>query len=205
MENIIYVIESGDTLSKIAQKFNIDMNIIARYNGISNMDNIEAGHILRIPQNYDENVYVIRSGDTLFGIAKRYCTTVEELVRLNDISDPNVITAGESIKLPNSSCANIHIVKEGDTLYSIAKMHNTIPEIIADINEIEDQDNLTVGQILLISDEETEPDKYMVRKGDKLWKIAERFNVPVTELINLNKLCDPDKLKEGQIIVIRIL
>ena len=98
-----------------------------------------------------------------------------------------------------------NIVKEGDTLYSIAKMHNTIPEIIADINEIEDQDNLTVGQILLISDEETEPDKYMVRKGDKLWKIAERFNVPVTELINLNKLCDPDKLKEGQIIVIRIL
>lgn len=200
MENIIYVIEPGDTMAKIAQKFNTDMNIIARYNGIPDLDHIEAGRILRIPQNFEENVYIIRPGDTLTKIARQYCTTVQELVQLNELSDPDVITAGESLKLPNEGCDNIHIVKEGDTLYALAKLYDTTPEALADLNGIEDPDRLVIGQLLRIPGENYMSDmqEYTVRSGDRLWKIAQKFNVTVSDLINWNRMCNPDYLVPGQ-------
>ncbi|HJB83639.1 MAG TPA: LysM peptidoglycan-binding domain-containing protein [Candidatus Mediterraneibacter intestinavium] len=100
---ITYVIQSGDTLSGIAARYGTTVSELTRLNGISDPDRIYAGNTLKVPESgASYQTYTIRSGDTLNGIAARYGTTVSELAKLNDISDPDRIYAGNTIRIPSS-------------------------------------------------------------------------------------------------------
>ena len=206
MENTIYVVEPGDTLEKIAKKFGTDVNTIARYNGIADINDIKAGQILRIaPKSANKAEYTVRKGDTLYNIAKMWGTTAEKLAELNNIKNPDKLEIGRIIKLPYDSGDDIYIVKKGDTLFDIAKMYNTTPDAIADLNGIADINSIEPGQILKIptGDYMTAINRYTVRNGDSLWKIAKRFGTTVVDLINLNKLTTPDLIYPGQILILR--
>lgn len=102
---IYYTVESGDTLSEIARKYNVTVESIASENNISNPNVIYVGQRLVIQTiRYDTHatgntIYQIRYGDTLSQIAQRYDTTVSELVRLNDIQNPNLIYVGEKLRI----------------------------------------------------------------------------------------------------------
>lgn len=98
---ITYVIQPGDTLSGIAQKYNTTVNALAKLNGISDPDKIYAGRTIRVPENGSSGpvYYTIRPGDTLSGIAQKYGATVSALTRLNGISDPDRIYAGDRIRI----------------------------------------------------------------------------------------------------------
>ena len=100
---ITYVIQSGDTLSGIAARYGTTVSELTRLNGISDPDRIYAGNTLKVPESVASyQTYTIRSGDTLSGIAARYGTTVSELAKLNGISDPDRIYAGNTIRIPAS-------------------------------------------------------------------------------------------------------
>ncbi len=206
MENTIYVVEPGDTLEKIAKKFGTDVNTIARYNGIADVNNIKVGQILRIaPKSVEKAEYTVQKGDTLYNIAKMWGTTVDKLAELNGIRNPDKLEVGRIIKLPYEGGDDIYIVKKGDNLFDIARMYNTTPEALADFNGITDPDSIEPGQILRIpgSDYMSGLDRYTVRSGDSLWKIAQRFGTTVVDLINLNKLTNPDLIYPGQILILR--
>lgn len=102
---VYYTVKSGDTLSEIANEYNVTVKSIAVENGISNPNIIYVGETLRIETvRYNvhatgSTIYLIRYGDTLSEIAQRYGTTVNELVRLNDIQNPNLIYVGEKIRI----------------------------------------------------------------------------------------------------------
>ena len=101
---ITYVIQPGDTLSGIAQRFGTSVRTLAELNGISDPDKIYAGNTIRVPENGSSGgsapvYYTIRTGDTLSGIALKYGTTVSALARLNGISDPDKIYAGDRIRI----------------------------------------------------------------------------------------------------------
>ncbi len=101
---ITYVIQPGDTLSGIAQRFGTSVRTLAELNGISDPDKIYAGNTIRVPENGSSGgsapvYYTIRPGDTLSGIALKYGTTVSALARLNGISDPDKIYAGDRIRI----------------------------------------------------------------------------------------------------------
>ena len=99
-----------------------------------------------------KNIYIIKKGDSLYQIAKKYNTTVEEIKKTNNLSSNNLSIGKELIipKVTNSEITipeNTYTVKKGDTLYKIAKEYNT------SINEIKSINNLTsnllnIGQIL---------------------------------------------------------
>ena len=171
MENTIYVVEPGDTLEKIAKKFGTDVNTIARYNGIADVNDIKVGQILRIaPAPVEKAEYTVQKGDTLYNIAKMWGTTVEKLAELNGIRNPDKLEVGRVIRLPYDGGDDIYIVKKGDTLFDIAKMYNTTPEALADYNGITDINSIEPGQILRIPgrDYMSALDKYTVRSGDSL-------------------------------------
>lgn len=101
---IDYIVKPGDTLSQIAQNYNTTVNVLAQANNIQNPDLIYPGQVIKIykaSNDYHSNpVYIVRPGDILSQIALNYNTTVNELVHLNNIQNPNLIYPGQIIKLP---------------------------------------------------------------------------------------------------------
>lgn len=98
----IYIVQRGDTLNKIATQFGTTAIAIAKENNIRNINLIYIGQRLIIPTNrYDLNhtLYKIQWGDTLWSISRRYGVSIATIVRLNRIQNPNLIYAGNVIKI----------------------------------------------------------------------------------------------------------
>ncbi|MFD1606161.1 LysM peptidoglycan-binding domain-containing protein [Oceanobacillus luteolus] len=94
-----YIVKAGDTLSKIAQQFNTTVKIIQAANNISNPNFIRVGQVLTIPNAANPVYYTVKSGNILSGIARKCNTTVAELVRLNNITNVNVIQIGQKLRV----------------------------------------------------------------------------------------------------------
>lgn len=102
-KEIEYKVKKGDTLSKIALLYHIPLGDLANYNHIANPNKIYINQIIRIPQTKNNsnpsNYYIIKKGDTLSKIAKENNTTVENLAKINQIQDPNLIYVGQKLKI----------------------------------------------------------------------------------------------------------
>ena len=98
--------------------------------------------------------YVVRSGDTIELIAGRFGVSVEDIVAANNLTDPDLIRAGDILIIPGASAPSpepgVHIVRPGETLYGIALMYGTTVDAIARANGIVDPNFIHVGQRLII-------------------------------------------------------
>lgn len=102
-KNIIdYVVKRGDTLYAIATRYNTTVRSIAGINDLKNPNIIFPGQILKIASTGNKFFsYIIKPGDTLYGLSKSYGITVAELAQINNIKNPNLIFAGEKLLIPN--------------------------------------------------------------------------------------------------------
>ena len=108
--------------------------------------------VKEITVNNTENTYTVKSGDTLSGIANRYGTTYQELARINNIANPNLIHVGQVIKI-NKNTETTYTLKSGDNLSKIASKYNTTWQKLYEKNKgvIGNNPNLIkVGQVLKI-------------------------------------------------------
>ena len=99
-----YIVQAGDTLSEIAQRFGTTYQHLAAINGISNPDIIHVGDRIVIDgivsaQSSDDEYYTIQPGDTLSGIASTYGTTWKWLAEVNGIDTPDLIHPGTTIRV----------------------------------------------------------------------------------------------------------
>lgn len=146
-----------------------------------------------------KNTYTVKAGDTLWSIARRFNTTVEDLMKYNNLSS-DVITVGTILTIPTTTDSsinlnsNLYVVKAGDTLWNIAKRYNTTVENLMMMNNL-NTDLITIGQRLMVPNKNV----YVVKAGDTLWNIAKRNNTTVENLMMLNNL-NTDLIKPGQII-----
>lgn len=106
-----YTVKKGDTLSGIAKKYGTTVNSLVRLNGIKNRDLIYLNQKLKIYSNSGDSsssyenscgkiLYTINYGDTLSSLALKYQSSVSDIVKINNISNPNLIYAGEQIRIP---------------------------------------------------------------------------------------------------------
>ena len=159
--NISYIVQKGDNLYTISKKYNIFIEDLKNYNNLTN-DNISVNQILKIPKtssivtpSEDEvinegSVYVVQKGDTLYSIAKKFNTTVENIKNINSIIG-DILTIGMNLLIPTSTLSDIiiHTVKNGDSLWSLANKYNTTVDAIKKLNNLV-SDLLIEGQDLQV-------------------------------------------------------
>lgn len=149
--------------------------------------------------------YTVQTGDTLYGIAKQFGTTVDEIKRLNNLSS-NVITKGQVLTIKeDTTVPNTYVVVKGDSLYTIGKKFGVSPEELMRFNNLS-SNILQIGQVLKIPTKNEgiitpENITYTVVKGDSLYTISKKYGITVDELMRYNNLSST-ALQIGQILKI---
>ena len=147
--------------------------------------------------------YVVKSGDSLWGIATKYNTTVDAIKSLNKLTSNN-LSVGQVLQLPGTSTpstGSTYTVKSGDSLWAIANRYNTTVNAIKTLNNLKTE-QLYVGQILQLPTSSGTPSTgstYTVKSGDSLWSIANRYNTTVDTIKSLNGLTS-NSLSIGQVL-----
>lgn len=172
-----YTVQAGDSLYKIARKFNITINEIKRINGLNN-NLLSVGQQLKVPNknsnsssdsNSDSNtnpnsdlgntadaspsnwaIYTVKKGDSLYKIATQFHTTADKIRQINRLSS-NTLYIGQGLKVPNNS----------------GNSSNTQPSNSTD----DDEDQLII---------------YTVKAGDSIYMLAWIYNTSVSSIQSLN-------------------
>lgn len=199
-----YIVKSGDSLWSIGKKFGLSVNQLKDLNNLS-YDNLSVGQKLLIKDTSSSDdvgvYYTVSTGDTLYGIAKKYDLSVDELKKINnlitnDLSVGQKLLVGGMEEVLENSEYDTYIVKSGDNLYSIARKYGTTVDNLKFINRLS-SNLLSVGQSILVPKSSLK--MYVVESGDTLYKIAMDNNISVTDLINLNELTTTN-LSIGQVL-----
>ncbi|KRM52329.1 LysM peptidoglycan-binding domain-containing protein [Ligilactobacillus araffinosus] len=151
-----YTVKSGDTLSSIATRFNTTYQDLARLNNIASPYVIYPNQVIKIKgdntvANNTSNsatTYVVKSGDTLSGIANKFGTSYQSLASLNGISNPNYIYVGERLKVKGYVSTRAYKVTYGDTLSGISNKLGVSVSYLAQKNGINNANLIFVGETL---------------------------------------------------------
>ena len=199
---IVYTVSKGDTLYKIANEYGISVDKLIEYNNLAST-NLSVGQRILIPTELDTSLYdtyVVQPGDSLYRIAIKYNTNVENLMSINNLSS-NLLNIGQNLLVPKIESiqeAFDYVVKVGDSLYSIANKYNTTVDEIKSINNLTNN-VLNVGQTLKIPSKDQIT--YVVKSGDNLYSIANKYDTTVDNIKKKNNLSS-NLLNIGQILII---
>jgi len=189
-----YVIQRGDNLYRIAQRFGITTQALAEANGITDPAHIFAGQELTIP-DFDpsppvvENplvggtptIHTVTYGDNLRSIADLYGMTVEQVMQINNITNPDLIYRGQEL-----------------TVWANTPTGDPAAQPAAEVNIAAPIESAPVETAPI----EPAPATYTVQPGEHLAQIARRFGVNWTNIAQANNLTDPDQIFAGQVLTI---
>lgn len=192
-----YLVKPGDTLSSIADRHDTTIAELRRVNNLSRKSVLRAGKKLKVPgvngesddtktadspktdisipsaksvASTESDGHVVRPGDNLYTIAKKYGTTVEELSKVNNIRRGQVLKSGARLKIPRNESAKqaqqgissrarkpaavfkakTHLVKKGDTLTAIADKYKVPLSALKTANQLKAGRHLLAGSKLVI-------------------------------------------------------
>jgi LysM repeat protein len=155
--------------------------------------------------------HVVRWGETVYLIASRYGVSVQDIVAANNLTNPDLIRAGDVLIIPGGAAPSpeqpgVHIVRRGETLNTIARMYGTTVNAIARANGIVNPNYIYVGQRLTIpggtTGESTGGQTYVVQRGDTLSSIAVRFGTTAWAIAYANNLPNVNIIYVGQTLYI---
>lgn len=158
------------------------------------------------PDTTISDTYKVIKGDTLYGIANKLDTTVDELKKINNLTS-NSLSIGQILKVPVKSIdtgeTELYQVQKGDTLYGIANKYGITLKELKAINNLEN-DSLSIGQLLKVPSGLSLASSYTVSPGDTLYSIAKKFDTTVPKLKETNNLTN-NMLSIGQKLIIPLI
>jgi membrane-bound lytic murein transglycosylase D len=243
---ILHKVRPGETVSELARLYSVPIHLIAAWNDLNDISRIRAGQQLvfyvqnsgtkvasissgkesSVPQftrthnkeaardavkpqqvqvklaavredlynSVSGNYYVVRDGDSLWKIARKFDLDFKELRQLNGLGT-NVIYPGDRLLVTADSKPTgtefYYQVRRGDSLWSIARNHNVSPEEIKSWNNLKNNTILPGNRLLIMladTGESIVDSYYQVRSGDSLWSIARNHNVSPEEIKRWNNL-----------------
>jgi len=171
-------VQPGETLSQIADRLGISMTRLMKLNGITNPDHVESGSKLTVPSsvsssgrakgassssNVNTTKVTVKDGETLSEIADRHGMSVNELVRLNSLSNADHVETGSTLRVKASAVtssrsadgpssyrkgASQHVVQPGENLSTIAEGYGVPMSRLVAINGLQDANHVEVGMRL---------------------------------------------------------
>ncbi len=211
-----YEVKAGDSLSKIADLFNTSVNKIAALNELTNSETLSVGQVLAVkgevkaptvsetPKetkpvaeekteatvNTNASTYKVNAGDTLAVIASQFGTTTSKLVALNNLSNANSLTVGQTLKVKGSVPApTVTAPKPTQTVATQTVATQTVAT--------QTPSTQTVAKPSVSASTHT------VKSGDSLGKIASQYGVSVSYLVNRNNLSNANDLSVGQVLQLK--
>lgn len=188
----IYTVKKGDSLWKIANKYNTTVEKLKSANNLKT-NTLSVGQKLVIPSisvsPEVSDTYIVQKGDSLWSIANKFNMTVSELKNLNNLTN-NLLSIGQVLKIKDSSNngKTTYTVQKGDSLWVIANKYGITTEELKSYNNLT-SNLLSIGQVLKIPQGKTSTENiYTVKKGDSLWTISNRYNTTVEKIKVLNNL-----------------
>jgi murein DD-endopeptidase MepM/ murein hydrolase activator NlpD len=171
----VHIVQRGETLFSIAQRYGVTVDSIAHTNGIPDPRQIYVGQRLVIPGDREDIStgatipYIVQAGDTLASIARRHLTTWQTLTQVNALLSPNVVYAGQIIQVPAFNTpvdeeglasppingGTAYIVRSDDTLLRIALRYGISPWTLATASRIANPALIYPGQELGVPGEGT--------------------------------------------------
>ncbi len=179
-----HVVQPGETLYRIALRYGVTVEQLAAANGITNPSRIYVGQVLIIPggggTDAGTTTYTVVAGDTLYSIARRFDTTVDRLIALNGLTNPNVLYVGQVLVVP--------LTTPLPPTSPAPTVTGTPP---------------TAVLTLTPSPTPSGPLTHVVQPGETLYRIALRYGTTVQQLVILNNLPNPNLIYVGQVLIIR--
>lgn len=218
------VVKPGETLSEIAERNGVSLTQLMQANGITNPNLVVAGQKLVLPgarrAGSGGASVTVRPGDTLSTIAAANGVSLTRLMQANGISNPNLVITGQRLVIPgarNTAAAPApkplptarYTVKSGETLSEIANRFGTSTERLIQLNRISNPNLVFAGTQLAIPGRPTpavapamgpaprNTKEHVVRSGENLSTIADKYGVPVERLIAINRIDNPDLVISG--------
>ncbi len=208
-----HTVRRAETLAAIAAQHGTTVAALVSANGIADPDVIRIGQDLAIPSSSGgstSGTYIVRAGDTLASIASRHGTTVARLVAANHLNRPNLIRIGQVLSVPAGGAgggaptfttpaggATTHVVRAGDTVSGVAARYRISQAQLIAANGITDG-LIYIGQRLQLVPASgpirAAGSTYIVRAGDTLSQIAERFGTTVSALVKANAITNPNQV-----------
>lgn len=210
----LYIVERGDNLYEIAQRFNTTVKDLKEINNLTK-DLINPGDILIVDQIYKpENIayfnrYKVKENDTVYSIAFSHNMNTNELMEINSLLNDQ-IKKGDILFVydtDNPVDENVYYtVKSSDNLYEIANQFHVSVDDLINLNNLT-TDKLQVGDTLIVLNKEVinkikeNAELYYVLPGDSLYSIARKRGTTVEVLKVVNNLTS-DQLSIGQSLII---
>ena len=191
-----YRAKKGETVVAVARKYRTSVSAIMSYNSVSSGKRLKSGQHLIIPvqgtgyprvrsaQQSDKDdmqisgdtiKYKAKKGDTLASVAKRFDTSVDEICRLNKFKKRKTLKSGQVILVSNKSEKQHSGSSDKNARKALAKKDKEAPA----------------------------NDRYTVRNGDSLGRIAKKNGISLDKLLEMNKLAREDNIHPGQVIILR--
>jgi peptidoglycan endopeptidase LytF len=175
-----HTVQPGETLSEIAQQYGTTETALLELNSLDEPDTILVGQELTVPMLATfaptaPGQHRVQPGETLSKIAKQYGITLEQLMAVNGITDPDSVYSGQLLAVatpppapeatataapsatatatPSTDLPDTYTVATGDTLSAIARRFGLDIDVLRALNRIGDADNILVGQTLRLAPE----------------------------------------------------
>ncbi|WP_313035508.1 LysM peptidoglycan-binding domain-containing protein [Acinetobacter sp.] len=229
-----YTVQSGDSLSAISAKYNLGMDYIANINGINRNTGLRVGQRLKLtgeePVVVSNKVeakiekvsfeksdsHVVKPGETLSNIAKKYHLQLDYLAALNGLTRNSSVRIGQRLKIDgelpkleakvaepvakavkSSKNTDAYTVKAGESLNAIANRTGVSVAELAAMNDLNTRAGLRVGQQIVVPKTVVE---YKIKRGDTLIGLANRYGLDSAKLAEMNDLQPNKQLRIGDVI-----
>lgn len=217
-----YTVQQGDNLWDIAQWYGTTEEYLMSINGLPNnllqigqqilvvapttdtTETAPATETTEVDSNLRKaelpRLHKVVDGDDIASIAKEYDIKEEQLLEWNELTADSTLAEGDELNVTNPNIEpKIHVFAEGDTLDSIATENNTLVENLRNWNQLEETDELVVGDEVIVTDPTA--NSYTVTPGETLNEIAQTFEVTVENLRAWNELPAEAVLVNGTIYI----